>query len=107
MDFGGLKPVKKFLEDTFDHKTIVAVDDPELGALQALECMSLTVLPRVGCEAFAEHIGLWVQDWLTHQLWNYNVRRTPGGQEYRVNRVNLHHCEVREHGANSAIWFRD
>jgi len=28
VDFGGLKGLKQILEDTFDHKTLVASDDP-------------------------------------------------------------------------------
>ena len=30
MDFGGLKPIKQQLEDLFDHKTVIAEDDPAL-----------------------------------------------------------------------------
>ena len=31
MDFGGLKDLKKTLEHTFDHKLVVASDDPQDG----------------------------------------------------------------------------
>ena len=30
VDFGGLKPLKKWLEDTFDHKTVIDLQDPHL-----------------------------------------------------------------------------
>jgi len=59
MDFGGLKPVEQFLKDTFDHKTVVAEDDPELQLFFKLEdrgVVDLTILSAVGCEAFAEYI---------------------------------------------------
>ena len=29
MDFGGLKELKQFLEDSFDHTIVVAEDDPK------------------------------------------------------------------------------
>ncbi len=57
-DFGGLKPVKNWLEDTFDHKTVIAEDDPLLSHFKMVEEMGmiqLTILPKgVGCERFAE-----------------------------------------------------
>lgn len=58
-DFGGLKEVKKFLEETFDHKTLVAADDPALPELQRMHrysLLDLVVLPAVGAEKFAEFI---------------------------------------------------
>lgn len=58
-DFGGLKRVKKFLEETFDHKTVVAEDDPRLLEFMQLQdkgVLDLTILPAVGCEKFAEFI---------------------------------------------------
>ncbi len=30
MDFGGLKGLKQALQDTFDHKVVIAADDPNL-----------------------------------------------------------------------------
>ena len=36
-DFGDLKDVKKFLQDTFDHKTVIAEDDPELESFKQLD----------------------------------------------------------------------
>ena len=37
VDFGGLKPLKKWLEDHFDHKTAVDKNDPHLDKLKELE----------------------------------------------------------------------
>lgn len=93
MDFGGLKPVKALLERTFDHKLLVAEDDPHLCDLQALAAMGLAdivVMKAVGCEAFAERVYFEVRQWL----------RTEG----HYPRVDLVSAEVREHGANSAIY---
>jgi 6-pyruvoyltetrahydropterin/6-carboxytetrahydropterin synthase len=93
VDFGSLKTVKTWLENTFDHKTLVAKDDPlwqdfrllhDQGALQMIE------VEHTGCEAFAKLIGECVQVWLKDNGY--------------VPRVRLASCEVREHGANSAIW---
>jgi 6-pyruvoyltetrahydropterin/6-carboxytetrahydropterin synthase len=95
MDFGGLKPIKSWLEDTFDHKTIVASDDPHLEYFkiaQAGGLLDLVVMDNVGCEAFAEHIYHHVNTWL-HQN-----KHSP--------RVWLESVEVREHGANSAFYVR-
>jgi 6-pyruvoyltetrahydropterin/6-carboxytetrahydropterin synthase len=63
MDFGGLKPLKQWLCDTFDHKTLIAADDPALRCFELLnepegeqaggKVIDLIVVPRVGCESFA------------------------------------------------------
>lgn len=93
VDFGGLKDLRRQLEHTFDHKTVIAADDPELdwfrdGHDRGL--LDLVVLPGVGCEKFAEYAGHQAQAWLTtHGL---------------TDRVRLVSCEVREHGANGASW---
>lgn len=58
-DFGGLKDVKLFLERHFDHKTIVAMDDPEFSVFASLRdrgIIDLVTMPAVGCEKFAEFI---------------------------------------------------
>jgi len=60
MDFGGLKDLKKTLEHTFDHKLVVAADDPQLDVIKQLEEVGVAeviVLPGgVGCERFAEFV---------------------------------------------------
>lgn len=58
-DFGGLKPIKKWLEDTFDHKTLVATDDPEFEIFRKLNSVGIidwVPVDHVGCEAFAKMI---------------------------------------------------
>lgn len=92
LDFGGLKHVKAWLEENFDHKTLVAADDPllpEFQRMQRVGAMDLVVLPSgVGCERFAEHIARYVMSWL--------MREKPS--------VKLHSVKVMEHAGNAAIW---
>lgn len=98
VDFGSLKSFKGWLEDTFDHKLLIAEDDPDRHRLEALGSSTLTgkpvadivVLPRVGCEAFAEYVAGALDTWLLDN-----------GYAPRVRVVSV---ECREHGANSAIY---
>jgi len=59
-DFGGLKDLKKTLEYTFDHKLVVAADDPQIDLLKLLDesgVAQVVVLEGgVGCERFAEFV---------------------------------------------------
>jgi len=119
LDFGGLKEVKAFLCETFDHRLIVAEDDPHRDRLEALGVGSFVfgqsnsvaanmladvlVLPFVGCEGFAEHVFGWVDTWLlkTHGDACYPAHRTDKGSPRALRLVSV---EVREHGGNSAIY---
>ena len=61
VDFGGLKELKKWLEQIFDHTFLVAQDDPELEAFKALDktgTIQLRVLPNPGMEGSAEYVYL-------------------------------------------------
>lgn len=94
VDFGGLKGLKGILEDQFDHKLLVAEDDPKLEVLQHLEAFGLAkvrVVPKTGCEAFAELIYAVTEQWLAD-----------AGFAPRCRLVSV---EVREHGANSAVYL--
>lgn len=56
IDFGSLKPLKEFLEDQFDHKLLVASDDPmkeHLFALQDLNLATVREFDALGCEGLA------------------------------------------------------
>ena len=93
LDFGGLKEVKAWLVDNFDHRMLIADDDPmkdELAALAGLGLANPIIIPGVGCESFAKIVYDRVTDWLG------DTRQAP--------RVFLHSVEVREHGGNSAIY---
>ena len=92
VDFGSLKSLKGILESTFDHRTLVASDDPHLDVFNDLNkrgLIQLVVVPGTGCEAFARMIfdvvGIWLLD---------------NGYTPRVRVLSV---EVAEHGANSAI----
>lgn len=93
VDFGSLKSVKQMLQDTFDHTLLVAEDDPykdELAGLAGLGLARVIIVERTGCEAFAELIYHCVSQWLKDagyapRCWVTNV-------------------EVKEHGANSAMY---
>jgi 6-pyruvoyltetrahydropterin/6-carboxytetrahydropterin synthase len=91
VDFGGLDPLKKALQHWYDHTTVVAEDDPAIGHFVRLNDAALIKLrrmPAVGCEAFAQHA--------------YTLA------EYHIGKIAPHarviSTEVREHGANSAIY---
>jgi len=93
VDFGSLKSYKGWLENTFDHKLLVAEDDPELETLMNLHRQGLAQVVMVeatGCEAFAKMIYEFTEIWLKD--YGYSPR------------VVVHSVEVREHGANSAIY---
>ena len=94
VDFGGLKPLKAMLEDTFDHKLLVAEDDPLLETFRMLENLggaTIVVVPACGCEMFAELVYNCAEQWLKDAGYG--------------DRVKLVSAEVREHGANSAMYI--
>lgn len=94
VDFGSLKSFKHMLETTFDHKTLVAEDDPHLKVFEHMSDIGLIqmiVVPATGCEAFARMI------FEVLQVWVKDAGYSP--------RVKVHSVEVKEHGANSAIYL--
>lgn len=96
IDFGGLDSLKEHLRQMFDHKLIIADDDPrmeELTDLQQWNLADIVILPSVGCEAFAQ---------LGWTIATDVIKRMGEGD-----RVKVVCCEVREHGANSAIFTQD
>lgn len=91
-DFGGLKPIRTWLHEMFDHTTLVAADDPELATFQHLAARGLAnirIFPAVGCEAIARHAFEHVSCFVG---------------EASGNRVRLEEVEVREHSGNSACF---
>lgn len=96
VDFGGLKGFKKWLEDTFDHKLLVAEDDPRramLAHLAKYDLADIVYVPATGCEAFAHYIYECGEIWLKDNGYKPRVR--------------MRLVEVSEHGANSAIYTGD
>ena len=94
MDFGGFKQIKQEIMDTFDHKLVVAEDDPMLPGFKRMHQLGVAdvvILPKVGCEAFAQFIS--------------QAMVEPMIKKEFSDRVKLVSVEVREHGANSAVFF--
>ena len=92
VDFGGLKPLKAWLEDTFDHKVVLDRQDPMLYKFSELEnagLAELTIVDGVGVEMFAKHAYDYA-DKLVREMTN--------------NRCWVVEVECAEHGANSAIY---
>ena len=92
-DFGGCKWIKEYLQDNFDHKLVMARDDPILEDEFLYTVLSniadIRYMDNVGSEKFAEsvynHVGPKIKE------------RTKG-------RVSLFRVECFEHGANSASY---
>jgi 6-pyruvoyltetrahydropterin/6-carboxytetrahydropterin synthase len=110
IDFGGLKPIKAWLCDNFDHKLISAEDDPYIQHLKALEgtcepgdmdyappLAQVLVLPFVGCEGFAKYVFDHVDEWLGEEHF----------MECDIRGLQIESVEVREHGGNSALYLRN
>jgi 6-pyruvoyltetrahydropterin/6-carboxytetrahydropterin synthase len=92
VDFGSLKPLKKWLEDHFDHKTAVDINDPHLDKLKELEKHDLAEIVEfdgVGAEMFAKHAFDFADKLIREQT---------------NNRCYVVEVECMEHGANSAIY---
>jgi 6-pyruvoyltetrahydropterin/6-carboxytetrahydropterin synthase len=92
VDFGGLKQLKAWLEDSFDHKLVVDKKDPALSTMIELEARGLAevrVFDGVGAEKFAEHAYEFADN-LVYEITN--------GRCWCVK------VEVAEHGSNSAIY---
>jgi 6-pyruvoyltetrahydropterin/6-carboxytetrahydropterin synthase len=95
VDFGSFSDLRDRLKYWFDHTTVVASDDPLIWFFRdadQLGLLSLRELDSVGCEAFAATAFYLATGWLQ-------------GQAGLRPRVRLVSVEVREHGANSAIYL--
>lgn len=91
-DFGEFKRIKQFLMATFDHKVVVAADDPQLDYFlkgQDLGLLDLVIIPGVGCESFASYIFTGV---------------APIIDTTSASRAALLSVTVSEHGANSVTY---
>lgn len=93
VDFGALKPLKNRLEEYYDHKTVIASDDPKIEAFKEMHehgMIDLRITNKVGCEAFAQEAFELAQIHLA----NMHIQ----------DRVRVHSVEVAEHEGNSAIY---
>ena len=92
VDFGGLKPLKAWLEENFDHKIVLDANDPHLDDFKVLEdkgLAQLTIVDGVGVEKFAFH---------AYKYANELVAMMTDGRCW------VESVECAEHGANSAIY---
>lgn len=100
VDFGSLKPIKAKLEEMYDHKTLVAKDDPELERFRTLDEYGLIQLREVdatGCEAMAHEIAKVVSTWMY----------TTGLQKGETGKgIVLESVTASEHSGNSATYKR-
>ena len=90
VDFGGLKELEIWLRSNFDHKTLVASDDPRISEFELLNnngIIDMVVVQSTGAEMFAkmamEYSNKMIQEKYGERCWVESVT-------------------VREHGANSA-----
>ena len=90
VDFGGLKELEIWLRSNFDHKTLVASDDPRISEFELLNnngIIDMVVVESTGAEMFAkmamEYSSNMIQEKYGDRCWVESVT-------------------VREHGANSA-----
>ena len=92
VDFGGLKGVKAWLDDMFDHTFLASQDDPYLELFRDLdkkEVIQLRILPNVGMEGTAMYVFDKVDEMIKSQT---------------NNRAWVSCIEVRENEKNSAIY---
>jgi 6-pyruvoyltetrahydropterin/6-carboxytetrahydropterin synthase len=92
LDFGGLKPVRAWLHEMFDHTVLIAEDDPqraEFERLAAMDLMDVRLVQAVGCEAIAQlvfdHVSAFAHSETGGRVW-------------------LERVEVREHAGNAASY---
>ena len=90
VDFGGLKELETWLRENFDHKTLVASDDPYLSEFELLndnDIIDMVIVKSTGAEMFAK------------MAMEYSSKMI---EENYGSRCWVESVTVREHGANSA-----
>lgn len=100
VDFGGLRDLKKWLEGEWDHRMLIASNDPELPTLMALDAkgiISINVMDvnqgyGPGIEASCKYV---------FDKFDAEVRKMTEGRCW------VHSVEIHEHENNSAIYQRD
>ena len=93
MDFGGLKDVKKWLDEMFDHTFLVSQDDPYLETFRKLDkdgIVQMRILPNAGMEGTAQFVYEKVNQMII---------------EKTNKRVWITRVEVRENEKNSAVFI--
>ena len=96
MDFGDLKDVKKWVEEQWDHRLLIAHDDPLVGLFEGLHKVggvNLNVMPE-GYGPGIEDSCKWVYDWVNPMI-----------QEKTNGRVWIDKVRVYEHENNWAEYI--
>jgi len=94
VDFGSLKELEGWLRLNFDHKTLVAFDDPNFSIFEEMhesEVIDIVTVEATGCEMFAKM----AMEYSTELI-----------QKIFGDRCWVDSVTVREHGANSATCKR-
>lgn len=95
IDFGCLKPLKDKIQDEFDHKLLVANDDPDIETFRKLNEMGIANVKfwhgGVGCEKFAFFVYCLTSAFLKQKKLSRDVRVVS--------------VTASEHGANSATFY--
>ena len=94
VDFGGLKELESWLRSNFDHKTLVASDDPLYSFFEEMHengIIDMVTVEDTGCEIFAK---------LAMQRSKQIIENITEGRCW------VESVTVREHGANSATCMR-
>jgi len=98
VDYGSLRSLKGMIEDLFDHKLLVAEDDPQKELLLKLGeagLANITMVEKTGCEAIADFLYDYINDpnggWLKmngygDRVWctRVEVRETAANMAYRT-----------------------
>lgn len=95
VDFGGLKEIKRQLEEWFDHTVILQADDPLVHTFRQLTNLGhckLHVFPIISCEGLAQYVG----EYVDHAI-----------RERTQDRAWLISCEMIEAEKNSALYTID
>ncbi len=95
MDYGGLRPLKEKLEEWFDHRLLVAEDDPQKETLLNLGKLGLakiTGVSKTGCEGLADFLYEYV-----------NTIFLPSFGKSEAERLWCSKVEVRETQSNMAM----
>ena len=103
MDFGGLKRFEEWLKETFDHKVLVAIDDPHLNKITNLGgtydefgiVAQVHTVDAVGAEAFAK---------MAYEMLSGIIENEKSVEQINNETVRVKSVECFEHGANSAIY---
>ena len=94
VDFGSLKDLEAWLRINFDHKTLVAIDDPMYSDFEKMHqsgVIDMVTVEATGCEMFAKMAMEYASELI---------------QKLNGERCWVESVTVREHGANSATCRR-